>query len=374
MAGARSARRLQSGSTCRRSQVIRCRRISTARASRTALDRSGSGDVDGDGRAEVIVQIDAAHSGGNDFWVMKFDPPWEAGSTCRRSLVIRCRRISTARASRTALGRSASATSTVEGRAEVIVQIDAAHSGGNDFWVMKFDPAAGSWRHLSPIPGHALQADFDCSGLPNGARSVRVGDVDGDSRAEIIVQIDAARSGGNDFWAMKFDPAEIRRSWQHFSPIPGHALQADFDCSGLPNAGRSVSVGDVDGDGRAEIIVQIDAAHSGGNDFWVMKFDPASGSWHTCRRSQAMRLQADFDCSGLPNGARSVSVGDVDGDGRAEVVVQIDAAHSGGNDFWVMKFDPAAGTGSICRRSRVIRCRPISIARAFRTAHDRSAR
>jgi len=32
---------------------------------------------------------------------------------------------------------------------------------------MKFDSAAASWRHLSPIPGHTLQADFDCSGLPN---------------------------------------------------------------------------------------------------------------------------------------------------------------------------------------------------------------
>jgi hypothetical protein len=126
------------------------------------------------------------------------------------------------------------------------------------------------WQHLSPIPGHTLQADLDCSGLPNAGRSVSVGDVDGDGRAEVIVQIDAAHSGGNDFWVMKFDPAA--GSWQHLSPIPGHTLQADFDCSGLPNAGRSVSVGDVDDDGRAEVIVQIDASGSGGNDFWAMKW------------------------------------------------------------------------------------------------------
>lgn len=31
------------------------------------------GDVDGEGRAEVVVQIDAANSGGNDFWVMDYD-------------------------------------------------------------------------------------------------------------------------------------------------------------------------------------------------------------------------------------------------------------------------------------------------------------
>ena len=57
---------------------------------------------------------------------------------------------------------------------------------------MKFDPRTGNWQHLSPIPGHPLQADFDCSGLPNAGRSVSVGDVDGDGRAEVIVQIDAA--------------------------------------------------------------------------------------------------------------------------------------------------------------------------------------
>src|SRR5262249_56973151 len=127
-------------------------------------------------------------------------------------------------------------------------------------------PPPPVWQHLSPIPGHALQADFDCSGLTNAGRSVSAGDVDGDGRAEVIVQIDAAHSGGNDFWVMKFDPAA--GTHRHLSPIPGHALQADFDCSGLPNAGPSVSVGDVDGDRRAEVIVQIDPAHSSGNHFW----------------------------------------------------------------------------------------------------------
>ncbi len=307
-----------------------------------------TGDVDGDGRDEVIVQIDAAHSGGNDFWVMKFDPAafspahWQhlspiPGHTLQADFD--CSGLPNA-------GRSVSIGDVDgDGRDEVIVQIDAAHSGGNDFWVMKFNPAAGSWQHLSPIPGHTLQADFDCSGLPNAGRSVCVGDVDGDGRDEVIVQIDAAHSGGNDFWVMKFDPAAFNPAhWQHLSPIPGHPLQADLDCSGLPNAGRSVCVGDVDGDGQAEVIVQIDAAHSGGNDFWVMKYDPAAASWRHLSPIPGHTLQADFDCSGLPNAGRSVSVGDVDDDGRAEVIVQINASGSGGNEFWVMKFDPGSGS------------------------------
>ncbi len=296
------------------------------------------GDVDADGRAEVIVQIDAADSGGNDFWVMKFDSAvgsWQhlspiPGHTLQADLD--CSGLPNA-------GRSVCVGDVDgDGRDEVIVQIDAAHSGGNDFWVMKFDPAAFSpahWQHLSPIPGHTLQADLDCSGLPNAGRSVCVGDVDGDGRDEVIVQIDAAHSGGNDFWVMKFDSTV--GSWQHLSPIPGHTQQADLDCSGLPNAGRSVRVGDVDNDGRAEVIVQIDASGSGGNDFWVMKFDPGSGSWtHLAPTGDA--LEADFECSDLPHGGRSVAVCDVDGDDSAEVIVQIDASGSGGNDFWAMKW------------------------------------
>ncbi|MGB6797918.1 MAG: FG-GAP repeat protein, partial [Xanthobacteraceae bacterium] len=69
--------------------------------------------------------------------------------------------------------------------------------------VMKFESGARSWTHLAPT-GDPLEADFDCSGLPNAGRSVSVGDVDGDGRDEVIVQIDAALSGGNDFWAMKW--------------------------------------------------------------------------------------------------------------------------------------------------------------------------
>jgi hypothetical protein len=297
------------------------------------------GDVDGDGQAEVVVQIDAAGSGGNDFWVMRYDAVksgWAHLSPIPGHAL---------QADFDCSGLPNGARSVHlgdvdgDGRAEVVIQIDAAHSGGNDFWVMKFNPATMSWDHLSPIAGHPLQADFDCSSLPNAARSVCVGDVDHDGRAEVVIQIDAALSGGNDFWVMKFDVRT--RVWRHLSPIAGHTLEADLDCSGLPNAARSVCLGDVDGDGTSEVVVQIDAAHSGGNDFWVMKFDRNAVSWNHLSPIPGHALQADFDCSGLPNAARSVHVGDVDGDGRAEIVVQIDAHGSGGNDFWVMKYDPA---------------------------------
>jgi hypothetical protein len=248
-----------------------------------------------------------------------------------------------------------------DNQAEMIAQIDATLSGRNDFWAMKFDSIAQSWDHLSPIPGNPLQADLDCSGLPNAARAVGAGDVDGDGQAEIVVQIDAHGSGGNDFWVMKFDP--IKKGWIHLSQIEGHPLEADIDCAtDLSNAVRVFVVADVDGDGRDEVIAQIDAPHSGGNDFWVMKFESSTLNWIHLSPIAAQSLQADIDCSDLPNAARRFAAGDVDGDGVAEVVLQIDAHGSGGN-VWVMKFDPAAGTGPISHQSQLTRCRQTSIAR-----------
>jgi hypothetical protein len=294
------------------------------------------GDVDGDGHAEVVVQIDAAGSGGNDFWVMKFDTlarTWHHLSPIQGHALqadFDCSSL------QQAAKMFAAADVDGDGRDEVVLQIDAAHSGGNDFWVMKYDPRGRKWFHLSPIAGHPLQADFDCSGLPNAARNMVLADVDGDGRAEVVVQIDAAGSGGNDFWVMKFDPFGAAPVWTHLSPIPGHALQADLDCSGVQQAARTVSAGDVDKNGRAEVVLEIQASGSGGNTFWVMAFDPASKAWAHFSPIPGHPLEADVACSGLPHSARASAVADVDGDGRAEIVLQIDAAGSGANDFWVM--------------------------------------
>ncbi len=44
-------------------------------------------------------------------------------------------------------------------------------------------------------------------------------------------------------------------AWVHTSPIPGHRMEADLDCSGLDFAAKLMVAGDFDGDGRADITV-----------------------------------------------------------------------------------------------------------------------
>ena len=301
-----------------------------------------AGDFDGDKRAELLLVPQAAGSAGNDCWVMKFDT---AGKTWRHLSPIAGHAM---QADLDASGLGYPIKFGVvgdfdgDGRYEVAFAPDAPTSAGNDFWVMKFDVASKSWKHLSPIAGHPMQADFDCSGLGYPAKLAVAGDFDGDGRAEIAVVPAAGGSAGNDIWVMKFDTAS--KTWKHLSPIAGHPMQADIDCSGLGYPVKFAVVGDFDGDGRPEIAFAPEASGSAGNDIWVMKFDTASKTWKHLSPIAGHPMQADIDCSGLGYPVKFAVVGDFDGDGRPEIAFAPEASGSAGNDIWVMKFDTASKT------------------------------
>ena len=308
-----------------------------------------AGDFDGDGRAEIAIAPDVAGTAGNDFWVMKFD--LASGTWVHMSPIPGHRMEADFDCSGLGFAAKFAVTGNFDGARspvmslpidEIAIAPDVAGTAGNDFWVMKFDLASGTWVHMSPIPGHRMEADFDCSGLGFAAKFAVAGDFDGDGRAEIAIAPDVAGTAGNDFWVMKFDLAS--GTWVHMSPIPGHRMEADFDCSGLGFAAKFAVAGDFDGDGRAEIAIAPDVAGTAGNDFWVMKFDLASGTWVHMSPIPGHRMEADFDCSGLGFAAKFAVAGDFDGDGHAEIAIAPDVAGTAGNDFWVMKFDLASGT------------------------------
>lgn len=90
-------------------------------------------------------------------------------------------------------------------------------------WVMKRD-AAGAWQHLTPVPGHPLDADLVWTGSGQWpARILLAADVNADGADELVI-------GGGDanaIWVLAYDSAS--RRWQHLSPvIPADDAEAAY--------------------------------------------------------------------------------------------------------------------------------------------------
>jgi hypothetical protein len=160
-----------------------------------------------------------------------------------------------------------------DGRPELVVAPAAPDSQGNDLWVMKYVGVfpTGSFQHMAPIPGHPMQADVDCSTREFPANFAVAADFDRDGRAELVVAPAAPDSQGNDLWVMKYTGIFPSGSFGHFSPIAGHPMQADIDCSTRAFPARFFLVGNYDGD-APQLMVAPSAPDSQGNDLWVLGF------------------------------------------------------------------------------------------------------
>ena len=298
------------------------------------------GDFDADGLTELVVAPDASGSRGNDLWVMKYNM---AAASWQHMAPIPDHEMD---ADIDCSGRRFPAKFFVvadfdgDSADELLVAPDAAGSRGNDFWVMKYNVATGSWQHMAPIPDHEMDADIDCSGRQFRAKFAIAADFDGDRRAELVVAPDVSGTRGNDLWAMKYVGTFPSGTWQHMAPIANHPMEAEIDCSGLQFAAKFACAADFDGDKRNELAIAPDAQGSRGNDLWVMKYVGRfpDGTWQHMAPIPNHPMEADIDCSSRRFPAKFMLTGDFDHDDRAELLVAPDAGGSRGNDLWVMKY------------------------------------
>ncbi|MFJ9131258.1 neuraminidase-like domain-containing protein [Streptomyces sp. NPDC102340] len=111
-----------------------------------------------------------------------------------------------------------------DGRDELVI---LTHSGQgatrrDAAWVMDRDDV-GTWRHLTPIAGHALGADLEWTpGGRWGALQVLAADVDRDGRDELVV----SRGDANQIWVLDLDPDT--GTWRHLSPVRPPAAEGRY--------------------------------------------------------------------------------------------------------------------------------------------------
>lgn len=193
---------------------------------------------------------------------------------------------------------------------------------GLDEVVVGFGTGGEGWIAILDDPAHGykwlqwLKVVWPSYNAANGSVYPAVGDIDGDGRAEIVAGLGA---GGGGFVEI-FDDATAgyahlgwqQVSWSQYNTTVGETHPA---------------VADLDGDGRAEIVLGLG---TGGQGFLEIR-NGAPGYGH---RRWLQTLTTQYNQT---NGATFPAAGDVDGDGRAEIVVGLGR----GGEGWLEIFDDA---------------------------------
>jgi hypothetical protein len=195
-----------------------------------------------------------------------------------------------------------------DGADEVVVGLGPGSNG----YVAVLDDAAHSYALLSWI-----RVDWPVYTSANGEVFPAVGDLDGDGRAEIVLGLGAGGKG----WYRIFDDAS-----QRFRPLAWR--QVPWTVYNAGPGPTHPAVGDIDGDNVAEIVVGLGQGSNG----WLQVVNSGLSGY-----SHRGWIRVEWPSYNAANGTTFPAVGDVDGDGRGEIV----AGLGSGSQGWFQVIDDA---------------------------------
>jgi len=152
------------------------------------------------------------------------------------------------------------------------------------------DSSGADYLYIAvPLTGAIKWQSKDVSGL----KALAVGDVDNDGIDELVMVTESSNSG--------YDGGII-----HVFNARTHVLkyQVDLGTMDWMGSNRAVLIGDVDGDGRNELVLTATNLY----DSFISIYDGATGT---------LKRQSAGDSSGFYS---ALAIGDVDNDGRTEIV------------------------------------------------------
>lgn len=173
---------------------------------------------------------------------------------------------------------------------EIVVGL--GETGGG--WFAIFDDAAANYAFLG-----WRQLQWPAYNQRNGALHPAVGDIDGDGQGEIVLGLEEGGGG----WLAVVDGAASGFSHRRW-------LRVNWSAYNERNGLTYPAIGDIDGDGRDEIVVGLGTTSGG----WVQIFDDAAAGFATSWTRSSRPYWRDRDREIHP------AVGNMDADGAAEIV------------------------------------------------------
>ncbi|TAE79470.1 MAG: hypothetical protein EAY81_11205, partial [Bacteroidetes bacterium] len=158
-----------------------------------------------------------------------------------------------------------------------------------------FNPIYSPAKTGITINDFAARVDFT-TGVSSALRSAAISDLDGDGQPDLVVTNPSLNT------------VSVYRNTATNGSIGlgSFATKVDFTTSTNP---RSIAIGDLDGDGKLDLVV----ANAGSNNVSVYRNTATNGSIDL----GSFAAKVDFTTNSNP---LSVTIGDLDGDGKAEVV------------------------------------------------------